>query len=123
MLPLLLSKLFVPNEEGELTELSGAVTEKALAYAPLSTGALLAKTLFTFIALIALIFASYWFVKRLSQNRVYGSHSDHLIQIIEKKALSPKTVLYVIEVEGKQVLLAESQVQVKKLESFDEASS
>ncbi len=48
-----------------------------------------------------------------------GSQS---IQILEKRMISPKTMLYLIEAEGKQILIAESQLEVKRLESFSASS-
>ena len=79
------------------------------------------KMFLTLIALIVGIFLTVWLLKRLSQGRLSHS-SGKTIQIIEKRSLSPKTMLYLIDVDGKQTLIAESQLEVKKvmdLEPFE----
>ncbi len=70
-----------------------------------------------FLALVALvvgIIGTIWFLKRLSKGRM-GVGSGRSIVILEKKALSPKTTLYVVEIEGKQALIAESQMEVRRI--------
>lgn len=70
-----------------------------------------------FLALLALvvgIIGTIWFLKRLSKGRM-GVGSGRSIVILEKKALSPKTTLYVVEIEGKQALIAESQMEVRRI--------
>ena len=41
-----------------------------------------------------------------------------MIQVLEKRMLSPKSILYLIEVEGQKVLVAESQHEIRRLESW-----
>lgn len=87
---------------------------------PVSTEALpsyegaFVKMFLTLLLLVVGIVGTIWFLKRLSRGRMGGS-SGRSIVILEKKALSPKTMLYVIEVEGKQALIAESQLEVKRI--------
>jgi flagellar protein FliO/FliZ len=74
-----------------------------------------------FLALLALvvgIIGTIWFLKRLSKGRLgglRGGGSGRSIVILEKKALSSKTMLYVVEIEGKQALIAESQMEVRRI--------
>jgi flagellar protein FliO/FliZ len=70
------------------------------------------KMFLTLLALVVGIVGTVWFLKRLSRGRI-GGGSGRSIVILEKKPLSPKTMLYVVEVEGKQALIAESQLEVK----------
>ena len=81
------------------------------------------KMFFTLLALIILFGVSIWFIRKLIQNRLTRGSGEDLIQIIEKKMISPKTMLYVIEIEGQKVLLAESQLEIRKIQQFGSNSS
>jgi flagellar biogenesis protein FliO len=86
-------------------------------------GATFIKMLLTFVAIIFLLFASYWFLKRLIQSRMQRGPSNSAIHVLEKRMLSPKTILYLVEIEGKKVVLAESHLEIKKVESFPTESA
>lgn len=83
-----------------------------------SYGSTIAQMLLTFAAVIALLFISLWFLRRLIQNRFNRGVGEQAIHILEKRMISPKTMLYWIEVEGKKILLAESHLEVRKIESY-----
>ena len=85
-------------------------------------GATFIKMLLTFAVLILLLFGTYWFIRKLIRIRLEKGVGSASIQIIEKRMISAKTVLYLIEVENKRVLLAESQLEIKRLESFPQSS-
>lgn len=85
--------------------------------APSYQGAL-TKMLLTLGGLLALVFLTIWALKKLSQGKI-GSYGKKQINVLERRALSPKTVLYIVEVEGKKVLIAESQLEVKRLATID----
>lgn len=111
--------VYVPDEKGELTALDQIVTESVSKMPTGDLGAAFAKMFLSLVALVILLFVSYWFIKRLIQNRLQKGVGDAAIQILEKRMISPKTVLYLIEVEKKKVLIAESQLEIKRLESFE----
>ena len=90
------------------------------AAAPADLGAAFMKMFLTLTALVVLLLVSYWFLRRLIQNRSQRGNVDAAIQILEKRMLSPKTMLYLIEVDHKKVLIAESHLEIKRLESFDQ---
>lgn len=77
------------------------------------------KMFLTLIALLVAIFFAAWALKRLAHGRFMQMNSSKNIKVIEKRALSPKTMLYVVEADGKRVLLAESQLEVKRLLSLE----
>lgn len=77
------------------------------------------KMFLTLIALIVAIFFTIWALKRLSQGRLHSLNGNRTIKIIERRALSPKTVLYLVEVAGKQAMIAESQLEVKRILTFE----
>jgi len=73
-----------------------------------------AKMFLTLLVLVVAIVGTVWFLKRLSRSR-FGEGSSRSITILDKKAISPKTMLYVVEIEGKQALIAESQLEVRRI--------
>ncbi len=76
------------------------------------------KMAITFVAVIVGIIGTVWLMRRLAGGRIGGSHGQS-IQIIERKAISQKTTLYVIEVDGKQTVIAESQLEIKRVMDLD----
>ena len=77
--------------------------------------ATLLKMLLTLGGLLALVFITIWGLKKLKQGRLGGFGAQKKIVILEKKPLSPKTLLYLLELDGKKILLSESQVEIKML--------
>jgi flagellar biogenesis protein FliO len=73
------------------------------------------KMILTLAGLLVLVFLTLWLLRKFSQGRLGGFTSSKKIKILEKKPLSPKTILYLVELDGKQVFIAESQLEVKML--------
>lgn len=80
------------------------------------------KTLSILLVLIILIFATIWMFRRFSFGGVGSSKAPHGkgIRVIERRALSPKSMLYMVEVKGQQILIAESQLEVRSLMPIEE---
>lgn len=78
------------------------------------------KMFLVLIALIVGIFFTVWILKKLSQGRWTQGNQNRSIKIIEKRPLSPKTMLYIIDVDGQQSVIAESQLEVKHLMNLEE---
>ena len=76
------------------------------------------KMALTFIALLVGIFFTVWILKRLSRGHFKNMNANRAIKILEKRALSPKTMLYLVEIGEKQTLIAESQLEVKSIVTF-----
>ena len=110
--------MFVPNDQGELISLVAPIAETAAPMPPTDIAATLMKMLISMGALAALLFATYWFLKKLIQNRLQKGVGEPAIAILEKRMVSAKTMLYLIEVEGKKILFAESHLEIKALGSF-----
>lgn len=89
---------------------------------PPDLGAAFAKMLLTFVLLVALLCGTYWFIKRLIQMRLQRGVGTPSIEVLEKRMISAKTMLYLVKVKDKKILLAESHLEVKRLESFQEES-
>lgn len=112
---------FVPDENGELISLATSVAEATPSLPPTDIAATLVKMLLAMAALALLLFASYWFLRKLVQNRMQKGGTHQSIQILEKRMISAKTMLYLVEVENKKVLLAESHLEIKTLAELPNA--
>lgn len=68
--------------------------------------------------IIALILIVAWFLKRMVNTRIEQSNSKSPIKILDRRNLSPKSILYLLEVEGTGIVIAESATGVTKLTEF-----
>jgi flagellar protein FliO/FliZ len=76
------------------------------------------KMFLTLLALIVGLFVAFWLIKRFSRGK-FSQGGGKSITILEKKPLSQKTMLYLIDIDGKQTVIAESQLEVKKILDLD----
>lgn len=100
---------------------SGEPTVQELPVPDISSGEyglVFVKMFLTLIALIVLMGLSFWFLRRLVRNRANRSSSQQMIQILEKRMISPKSMLFLVEVEGQKILLAESQHEIRRLQNW-----
>jgi flagellar biogenesis protein FliO len=77
------------------------------------------RMLVTLFGLVFLVFATFWMLRRMGKGK-FKMGSGRSINVIEKRALSPKSMLYVIEIGNKKVLLSESQLEVRTLTTIEE---
>lgn len=70
-------------------------------------------------ALLVLIFLTFWMIKRIMNVKMHQANMTKSIKILEKRALSPKSILYLIEVEGKKIVVSESNLEVRKIKDID----
>ncbi|MCB1107849.1 MAG: flagellar biosynthetic protein FliO [Chlamydiia bacterium] len=77
------------------------------------------KTIVVLVGLLVLVILTVWMIKKISNGRLRSFNSLRSVKILEKRPLSPKSMLYLIEVSGKQVLIAESQLEVRTLTHLD----
>lgn len=79
---------------------------------PLTTDDLFVQQFFYMLTILGLLIgamlAASWVIKRISTNRVEKLNSESDVKILDERSLSPRTQLYVVEVEGKRHLIAES---------------
>ena len=80
-------------------------------------GAALTKIFLTLIALLLLLGGSVWVLRKLIQQKLQRGSGSQIIHLLEKKMISPKTMLYVIEIENKKIILAESQLEIRKIDA------
>jgi flagellar biogenesis protein FliO len=117
--------VYVPDANGELTALDQTAVDVAQTASQMPTGdlgAAFVKMFLCLIVLVVLLFVSYWFLRRLIQNRLQKGVGNAAIQILEKRMISSKSMLYLIEVEGKRVLIAESHLEIKRITELGSAS-
>ncbi len=86
---------------------------------PISYEGAFMRMLLTLGGLLVLIFLTVWFLRRLGRGRFGGGLSSRSIKILERRTLSPKSVLYLVEIEGKRVVIAESQLEVRRIATLD----
>lgn len=77
------------------------------------------KTVIVLVGLLVLVILTIWMFRKISHGRFRGMNMLKSIKILEKRPLSPKSMLYLVEVGGKQVLLAESQLEVRSVATLD----
>ncbi len=77
------------------------------------------KMLLTLFGLIAMIFVTVWLLRRVASVRLQQGKAGQTIKIIERRPLSGKSALYLLEVDGKRVLVSESHLEVRALTSLE----
>ncbi len=77
------------------------------------------KMLLTLFGLIAMIFLTVWLLRRVASVRLQRGGSGQAINIIERRPLSAKSALYLLEVDGKRVLISESHLEVRALSTIE----
>jgi flagellar biogenesis protein FliO len=77
------------------------------------------KMLLTLGALLFLVILTVWMMRRMSSGRMFRSMSSSQLKIVDKKVLSAKSMLYIVEVEGKRVLISESQLEVRPIAEIE----
>lgn len=68
--------------------------------------------------LIGFMILASWSLKRLMKSKMVNLNTASNIKLIETRHLSPRATLYLVEVEGKNFLIAESPTAVTHLGSF-----
>jgi len=71
--------------------------------------------LFTLGMILAVLLALSWVVRRMTNNRMKEANDTSAIKIIDRRSISPKTVIYLIDVNGKGIAVAESHTCVVHL--------
>jgi flagellar protein FliO/FliZ len=78
------------------------------------------KMILILAALLASIFLSIWLFKRFARMRISNMNPLRNIKILERRPLSPKTMLYLIQISGKHVVISESQLEVRMITSLQD---
>ena len=78
----------------------------------------LMKMFFMLILLIAFLILTVWLLRKFLNARMQLASQGKSIQILERRTISPKSILYLIEIDGENFLISESQVQIQKIEKL-----
>ncbi|HCJ84501.1 MAG TPA: hypothetical protein DHV41_03790 [Parachlamydiales bacterium] len=73
------------------------------------------KMILALLLLLFVVFFVIWGIRRLGRARMGFLKEVKHIRIVERRPLSPKTSLYLIETGKRRVLVAESQLEIKAL--------
>lgn len=76
------------------------------------------RMIISLLAIMGLLVITFWVLKRVIKHRSTYANSMQAIKILEKRVLSPKSVLYLVEFDGEKVLISESQLEVRALQSI-----
>lgn len=83
--------------------------------APVSYKGAFVKMMLTLLGLVALIVLSVWMLRRVSHSRIKQMNTGRSIKILERRPLSAKSALYLIDIDGKKVVVSESQLEVRPI--------
>lgn len=73
------------------------------------------NTMVILVLIIVGAFVCVWAYRRFTNTKISQLNHMRSIKIIERRPLSPKSMLYLVEINGKQLLLSESQLEVRAL--------
>jgi flagellar protein FliO/FliZ len=68
--------------------------------------------------LIAFMILASWALKRLMKTKISQLNTSSSIKVLETRYLSPRATLYLVDVQGQQLLIAESPTSVSCLASL-----
>jgi flagellar protein FliO/FliZ len=71
------------------------------------------KMMFSLLAIVFLGFITIWMFRKISKSRIEAINNLRSIKILEKRVLSPKSMLYLVEFEGQKLLISESHLEVR----------
>lgn len=71
--------------------------------------------------LIGLLIFTSWFLKKMMQNRLHQVNSQSAIKVLEQRAISNRTTIYALDIEGKTYILAETPNSITSLTHIKEA--
>lgn len=67
---------------------------------------------------LVLIFASVWFLKKIMRSRLQTLNRSNGIKILERRPLTPKASLYLVDILGKGVVISESPSGIQLVTEF-----
>jgi flagellar biogenesis protein FliO len=79
--------------------------------------------LFILALLIGFMILASIMLKRMTRTRVTQMNNQSLIKVLEARPLSPRSTLYLLDIEGKEILIAESHAGVSHIASFSESGN
>jgi flagellar protein FliO/FliZ len=56
-----------------------------------------------------------WYLKRMTSQKYEKVNEENLIKVIDRRAVSPKLMVYLLEIEGKSIVVGETPQGVVRL--------
>lgn len=75
--------------------------------------------LFTLGLIVFALLALNWVLKRMTNARMQQENTASEIKILERRSITPRTAVYLLEIKNKTIAIAESHSGVIKLSEFD----
>ena len=75
---------------------------------PFSFGRELLKMGAGLIVLLGLVFVCTYLIRKFGRGRIRAFNQSHVIQILERRPIGPKAVLYLLSIRGKEILIGYS---------------
>ncbi len=86
-------------------------------------GELWSKTLMLLIIILIILFAGTWYLKRfggsLGLGKMKDSGKESRIILLEKRVISPKAVIYLLEIDGHKIALSETSSGIQVLQELN----
>lgn len=73
------------------------------------------KMIVVLFAILVLVVIFFLVFRRFANTKMHQTNHLKSIKILEKRAISPKSMLYLIEIGGQKILLAESQYEIRNV--------
>ncbi len=89
--------------------------ENLVSDSPIQYQATLGKSVLLILIGLAFVFLLMLLFKRFSMIRYAQLNQNSHIKIIERRPISTKSTLYLIQIGSQKVLIAESQIEIKKV--------
>ncbi len=77
------------------------------------------RMLITLGTIVAFLFILSWVVRRMTNMRMMQGSTTGEIQVLDKAVISPRSTVYLLEVKGKGIAVAESNNGLVKLSEFE----
>ena len=77
------------------------------------------QMLLTLAMIVGIIFLITWFLKKMLNTRIQQLNTSSEIKILERRSLTPKTAIYLLEIKGKGVIIGESTNGLTHLSDFE----
>ena len=77
------------------------------------------KIVLGLVFLLIAIAVAFWVIRKMAGSRANSLNHLKSIKVLEKRPISPKSMLYLIEIAGRQVLISESQLEVRTVSKLE----
>lgn len=69
--------------------------------------------------IVAFVLIATWFLKKMFNTRIEQLNTNSVVKVIERRVLNPKTTIFLLEIKGRGLIVAESANGLTHLGDFD----